>query len=64
MVDDGPSGRATLRRRGAALVLLFLALALAGGWFLYWTVQLVSGSFQPRAQPLPQPSAGAESRDR
>jgi hypothetical protein len=45
------------------LVLLFLTLALAGGLCLYGTVQLLSRSFQPRP-PLPQPPAGAASRDR
>lgn len=63
MADDEAAGRGVLRRRAAALVLLFLTLALAGGLFLHWTLQLVSRSFQPRP-PLPQPPAGATSRDR
>ncbi|MEB3270042.1 MAG: hypothetical protein VKJ44_00095 [Synechococcus sp.] len=63
MADDEAADRGALRRRGAALVLLFLTLALTGGLFLYWTVQLVSRSFQPRP-PLPQPPPGAANRDR
>jgi nitrate reductase NapE component len=63
MDDDRPAGRWALRRRAAVLLLLFLALALAGGSFLYWTVQLVSGSFQP-GPPAQPPQAGAPGRDR
>jgi len=56
MADLRDPGRVALFLRGAVVVGVFLVLAVLGGWFLYLSVQVFSGSFQFGPRPAPAPT--------